>query len=197
MGHKSIWKSDLKEQPKGQEENTSSMQFTSEHKCENSLRQLAWPNSVDHSRLRDVTQKPLWQCHRYWNPRVCGSLRLGLLCCSGNGCYNGASKTPWPAAAAARHKQTEDLATPGLANRLCRCAAEFNRRQCYPAFPLHKSCDLLKYFQVIGHKMNFKIWVQFETKALLLVLPIGNEYTSWLWEELLSAASPMCLIWNH
>lgn len=32
--------------------------------------------------------------------------------------------------------------------------------------------------------MNFKRSVQFETKPLLLVLPIGNEYTSWLWEEL-------------
>lgn len=64
-----------------------------------------WPDLTPWTtvRLRDVTQKPLWQCHRYWNPRVCGSLRLGLLCCSGNGGYNGASKTPWPAAAAARH----------------------------------------------------------------------------------------------
>lgn len=32
--------------------------------------------------------------------------------------------------------------------------------------------------------MNLKNWVQFETKPLLLVLPIGNEYTSRLWQEL-------------
>lgn len=148
MGHKSIWKSDLKEQPKGQEKNISSMQFTSDHKRENSFRQLAWPNSMYHSRLHDVTQKPPWQCHCYWNPRESVEA-WDWGCC--------AAVEMLVTMVLQRHHdllQTEDLATPGLANRLRQCAAECNRGQCYPVYPLHKSCDILKYIQVIGHEMN-------------------------------------------